>query len=71
MDRIRSIFAKPAEDQEYTPVGDEPEDGDDETLTSIREGVPFSWLEYSVFLLLGVAMLWAWYVFVVNLLSMY
>lgn len=59
MDRIRSIFTKPAEDQEYTPVVDE-EDGDDETLTSLLEGVPFSWLEYSVFLLLGVAMLWAW-----------
>lgn len=23
----------------------------------------FSWLEYSIFLLLGIAMLWAWYVF--------
>jgi equilibrative nucleoside transporter 1/2/3 len=57
---MRSIFAKPAEDQEYTPVGDGTEDGDDETLTSIPEGVPFSWLEYSVFLMLGVAMLWAW-----------
>jgi equilibrative nucleoside transporter 1/2/3 len=26
------------------------------------EGEPFSWLEYSIFLLLGIAMLWAWYV---------
>jgi solute carrier family 29 (equilibrative nucleoside transporter), member 1/2/3 len=43
----------------YTPVGDT-EDGEDETLTSIQEGVPFSWLEYLIFLLLGVAMLWAW-----------
>jgi solute carrier family 29 (equilibrative nucleoside transporter), member 1/2/3 len=61
---------KPAEDQEYTPVG-EMEDGDDETLTSIREGVPFSWLEYSIFLLLGVAMLWAWLVLVVKEISKY
>jgi equilibrative nucleoside transporter 1/2/3 len=60
MDRIRSLFVKPAEEQEYEPVGDDTEDGDDETLTSLHEGVPFSWLEYMVFLLLGVAMLWAW-----------
>ena len=60
MDRIRSIFTKPAEDQEYTVVGDETDDDEDDTLTSLREEVPFSWLEYLVFLLLGVAMLWAW-----------
>jgi solute carrier family 29 (equilibrative nucleoside transporter), member 1/2/3 len=60
MDRIRSLFAKTAEEPEYAPVGEDDEDGDDETLTSLREGVPFSWLEYMIFLLLGVAMLWAW-----------
>jgi solute carrier family 29 (equilibrative nucleoside transporter), member 1/2/3 len=60
MDRIRSLFAKPAEEHEYAPVGEDTEEGDDETLTSLQEGVPFSWLEYMVFLLLGVAMLWAW-----------
>jgi len=53
------MFTKPDEDQAYTPVGDT-EDGDNETLTSTHEGVPFSWLEYLIFLLLGIAMLWAW-----------
>jgi solute carrier family 29 (equilibrative nucleoside transporter), member 1/2/3 len=24
------------------------------------DGEPFSWFEYSIFLLLGIAMLWAW-----------
>lgn len=32
-------------------------EGDDTTSES-----PFSWVEYSIFLLLGIAMLWAWYV---------
>jgi equilibrative nucleoside transporter 1/2/3 len=28
----------------------------------VDDGEPFSWFEYSIFLLLGIAMLWAWYV---------
>lgn len=36
------------EDEEQLEVEEEP------------EGEPFSWFEYSIFLLLGVVMLWAW-----------
>lgn len=61
MERIRSLFTKPVDDgQEYTPLGRDTEDSDEATLTSVQEQEPFSWLEYTVFLLLGIAMLWAW-----------
>ncbi|KAI0879567.1 nucleoside transporter [Hypoxylon argillaceum] len=62
MDRIRSLFRKrEADEQEYTPLyGEsvvlEPESDEDNE-------VPFSWVEYGVFVVLGVAMLWAWNMF--------
>lgn len=60
MDRIRALFApaKPAPD-EYAPLTD---DDDSDTLEGsvYAEEVPFSWIEYSIFALIGVAMLWAW-----------
>jgi equilibrative nucleoside transporter 1/2/3 len=65
MDRIRNTFkSKPT----YAPVNTEAQDdesdiydghdGSNESLAP--EETPFSWIEYSVFTLLGVAMLWAW-----------
>jgi equilibrative nucleoside transporter 1/2/3 len=73
IDRVRNLFRKSADvEQEYEPL-----DGDANTLDEeVRRPVlilpededgggqsePFSWLEYSIFLLLGIAMLWAWYV---------
>jgi equilibrative nucleoside transporter 1/2/3 len=42
------------------PDGDYEDDlgmGDEDEEST---GEPFSWLEYSIFLLLGVVMLWAW-----------
>lgn len=70
MSRLRAILqASPADrgsnEQEYEALVRR-EDDDDAVSTSsstLRENMveaPFSWLEYSVFLLLGVAMLWAW-----------
>jgi equilibrative nucleoside transporter 1/2/3 len=61
MERIKSIFAPAkASPDEYEPLTD------DDSLTlegSIcEEEAPFSWIEYSIFALIGVAMLWAWYV---------
>ena len=44
--------------QQQHEFGDGEEDEDDTVLKK-----PFSWHDYAVFLLLGVAMLWAWYVF--------
>ncbi|KAH8848106.1 hypothetical protein MCOR27_009850 [Pyricularia oryzae] len=70
MDRIRSLFArhKPIRNEaEYEPLT---EDGLDrragaETLLAPEDGgeVPFSWVEYLIFAMVGVAMLWAWNMF--------
>jgi hypothetical protein len=62
MDRIRSFLGqRKAGEEEYAPLTD------DERLTDVDFGEqndeaepPFSWLEYSIFALIGVAMLWAW-----------
>ncbi|GAP89695.1 putative nucleoside transporter [Rosellinia necatrix] len=62
MDRLRSLFQKrKVDEQEYRPLYEEsvafgPE-SDDEHET------PFSWAEYGMFAVLGVAMLWAWNMF--------
>ncbi|KAK7951695.1 nucleoside transporter [Apiospora aurea] len=62
MDRIRSIFKKREDEQEYAPLTQETqflqESRDDE-----EHAVPFSWIEYGIFVWLGVAMLWAWNMF--------
>jgi equilibrative nucleoside transporter 1/2/3 len=60
MERIRSLFAKPAEAQEYTPLAEDPDEQDDETPMDGFKESAFSWLEYTVFLMLGIAMLWSW-----------
>jgi equilibrative nucleoside transporter 1/2/3 len=62
IDRIRALFTKPDASQEYEPLHD---DGDEDVRRPVlllpdTGEEPFSWLEYSIFLLLGVAMLWAW-----------
>ncbi|KLU83960.1 nucleoside transporter [Magnaporthiopsis poae ATCC 64411] len=73
MDRLRRLFSRggksPSRDgQAYEPLPDDGEgsapflrrDTDDE-----HDGhdIPFSWVEYSIFTMLGVAMLWAWNMF--------
>lgn len=67
MDRFKK-FLEPS--QAYTPVNnaadasisDQEDEGSSQTLEE-NVDAPFSWLEYSIFLLLGVAMLWAWNMF--------
>ncbi|EAT78899.2 hypothetical protein HBI56_174280 [Parastagonospora nodorum] len=64
MDRLRRVFSlvHDVPEQQYQPLqhgsenvhGEPPEE---------PEGQRFSWTDYSVFLLLGVAMLWAWNMF--------
>ncbi|KAI0391331.1 nucleoside transporter [Xylariaceae sp. FL0594] len=61
MNRIRSLFQKEEEQQEYQPLyenggGLDPEHDE-------HDVVPFSWVEYSFFVVLGIAMLWAWNMF--------
>lgn len=52
--------------RDYQPVPEDT-DQDDQTIQDESEGgeieleSPFSWVEYAIFLLLGIAMLWAWY----------
>jgi hypothetical protein len=52
------------EDEDYLDPGDEDEDEDE-----FEEVEEFSWLVYAVFSLLGMAMLWSWYVLLSNLIT--
>jgi equilibrative nucleoside transporter 1/2/3 len=71
IDKVRNLFRKSADvEQEYEPLDGDANALDEEgrrpvlILPEEEDGVgqsePFSWLEYSIFLLLGIAMLWAW-----------
>jgi equilibrative nucleoside transporter 1/2/3 len=71
MGRIRELINKPNEEQEYEPLDDDSSEYEDD---DVRRAVlivpddeypeePFSWFEYCIFFLLGISMLWAWYVF--------
>ncbi|KAG9523400.1 nucleoside transporter family, partial [Aureobasidium melanogenum] len=56
MERIRKMWQQ---EQDYEPIeGDSV--GEEQERQELRESTSFSWTEYSIFLLLGVAMLWAW-----------
>ena len=65
IDRVRALFTK-RDSQDYERLVPDEIDRDEDvrrpvlTLPDSDEGEPFSWFEYSIFLLLGVAMLWAW-----------
>jgi equilibrative nucleoside transporter 1/2/3 len=62
MDRIRKTFkSQPT----YAPINTEAQDDDSESYVGSNESLPpeentFSWIEYTIFTLLGIAMLWAW-----------
>ncbi|KAI1202592.1 putative nucleoside transporter protein [Nemania serpens] len=62
MDRLRSLLRRrEVDEQEYRPLYEEtvalaPESDDENEA-------PFSWLEYGIFVVLGIAMLWAWNMF--------
>lgn len=68
--RLRALFRRPKTVQEYEPLDSEVDNVvDNEVDEHVRRPVrvrpdtvepSFSWLEYWVFLLLGIAMLWAW-----------
>jgi solute carrier family 29 (equilibrative nucleoside transporter), member 1/2/3 len=63
MDRVTDLFHS---DPAYERIQDDQHDDDADSISSDTQAdpdsPPFSWIEYSIFLLLGVAMLWAWYV---------
>lgn len=68
MDKVRDLFGSKksgsSDDQCYEPIAVEEGDNDDvyRPVTIIPEDSeqPFSWIEYCIFVLLGIAMLWAW-----------
>lgn len=69
MDRLRDIFGGRSKSKdvpaEYEPLrtsGDDVVDREDEVRGEAvgTAEVPFSWFEYTIFALVGVAMLWAW-----------
>ncbi|KAK4650180.1 hypothetical protein QC762_701620 [Podospora pseudocomata] len=67
MDRLKNVFAPvKADPDEYSPLTDS---DDDDSRSGTLEGEvyeeqsPFSWIEYSIFAFIGVAMLWAWNMF--------
>lgn len=59
MDRVRRLLQH---DQPYEPLEGGSETPDGARIDEEEDKEPFSWTDYSIFLLLGVAMLWAWYV---------
>jgi equilibrative nucleoside transporter 1/2/3 len=64
VDRVRALFRRTDESQEYERIEEDPNDEDVRRPVLIIPDKlgqePFSWFEYSIFVLLGVAMLWAW-----------
>ncbi|KAI3325326.1 nucleoside transporter [Xylariaceae sp. AK1471] len=63
MNRLRSFFHKEVAEQEYAPLAEETRLLEGAKLQEGEYNVPFSWLEYGAFALLGIAMLWAWNMF--------
>lgn len=75
MDHLRRLLGKgESRSQDYErvaeadPLAPGSSDADDQCDDGYdaHEEVPFSWLEYGIFALLGMAMLWAWYVVLQN-----
>lgn len=56
MERVRKIWQQ---EQEYEPIEGGSAD-EEQQRQELRESTSFSWTEYLIFMLLGVAMLWAW-----------
>ncbi|TQN71979.1 Nucleoside transporter FUN26, partial [Colletotrichum shisoi] len=65
MERIRELLGnhRKPDRQEYEPLAEEGRELEGSTLTEGLEEVPFSWTEYIMFAWLGMAMLWAWNMF--------
>lgn len=66
MDRVRKTFGRRASTaSEYEPLHN-PEEAtalDGSAVLDGQDDVPFSWMEYYIFAILGMAMLWAWNMF--------
>src|SRR5687767_8582540 len=65
MDRVRKTFGRRTSTaSEYEPLhnSDEATALEGSAVLDGQDEVPFSWMEYYIFAILGMAMLWAWYV---------
>lgn len=68
IDRLRALFNGSDSEPEYEPISSSSSVHEDDTRRPVLvlpdqvEATPFSWFEYGIFMLIGVAMLWAWYV---------
>jgi len=63
MERLKNMLTSPkATEEEYEPLTDD-SSGNIEGSVYEEEQAPFSWIEYLIFAWLGVAMLWAWNMF--------
>ena len=58
MDTIRGLFGRKTDLEEYEPLAEEATALEGSVV--LVEETPFSWFEYGIFALLGMAMLWAW-----------
>ncbi|CCD55440.1 hypothetical protein ACHAPC_007153 [Botrytis cinerea] len=69
VDRLRALFNNPNPEPEYEPISSSSSIHEDDVrrpvlvLPDQAETEPFSWFEYGIFMLIGVAMLWAWNMF--------
>ena len=60
MEALKSAFkGRRASTAAYEPIEGENENGES-TASRASLKPRFSWIEYSIFVLLGIAMLWAW-----------
>ena len=60
MDRLKDWFRPKGSHDEYEPLAEEPRALEGSQILEGQHELPFSWVEYSIFALLGMAMLWAW-----------
>ncbi|ROT38322.1 nucleoside transporter family [Sodiomyces alkalinus F11] len=65
MERLKRTFQKKPKQLDYQPVSDDDVSAMEcsSLLQDDKDQVPFSWVEYGIFALLGMAMLWAWNMF--------
>ena len=58
---MHSLFRRKSDPPIYEPVPENYEEQDGSSRHESRTTQdPFSWIEYLIFMLLGVSMLWAW-----------
>lgn len=57
MNRLRRVIQQ---QDSYEPLEGGSETPDGEQIEQRRSQTRFSWIDYGIFLVLGVAMLWAW-----------